>query len=323
MRYKDPVSFFRHLKDASPNHLCKCYLIIVPDPFERKKVLDKMLTIFSFKPFAVERYGRSRLFQEKELNSPSFLGEESLVIVDEFTNKLVSKHFFDKLSWGTFFLACASKKDLHGLDKQIEHLGVVFDLSLEKPWEKKKRLEKQFMYLAKKQQVQISQSAIEALFARSGLDPSLLEQEMNKLILYAKEKQQITIQDVQKISSIDSEISGWQMAEQMIWEGKRCSHVCLDSHLFFPLIGALRSQLQFGYKLASLLHQKSSLQEIQAHFPKVWPKTLDKKKRVVERKGGSFFQKALSTLYEVELLSKDRVQNYQVLIDYFYGHLQI
>lgn len=317
MRYKDPVSFFRHLKDASPNHLCRCYLVIVPNAFERKKVLDKMLTFFSFKSLSIEKYDYSRPFQEKELSSPSFLGEESLVIIDDFSSKLVSKYFLEKLSWGIFFFACSSKKDLNGWDKKVEKEGVIFDLSLEKPWEKKGRLEKQLKYLANKQEIQISQEAIESLFIRLGMDPSLLEQEMNKLIMYAKEKKEITLQDVKEVSSVNYEISSWQIAEKIIWEEKSIPNTRFDSHLFFPLIGALRSQLQVGYRLSVLIDQKRSLQEIQTQFPKIWPKILEKKKSVAEKKGTLFFQKGLSSLYEIELLSKDKVQNYRVLIDYF------
>ncbi len=44
MRYQNLKSFQKHLASAAPHKLCRVYLVLIPDDFERAKALDGILS---------------------------------------------------------------------------------------------------------------------------------------------------------------------------------------------------------------------------------------------------------------------------------------
>ena len=79
----------------------------------------------------------------------------------------------------------------------------------------------------------------------------------------------------------------------------------------------MRTQLQLGYRIAALTQRGTSPDEIRKRFPNVWPKMLERKKTIAQKKGEDFFKKGLKNLFETELLSKDSVSSYSALMERF------
>ena len=102
-------------------------------------------------------------------------------------------------------------------------------------------------------------------------------------------------------------------AEEMIWE----AGASFDPTLFHGLIPALRSQLELGLKLATLIEQQIPSHEWSSHLPKIWPKILEKRASAASRLGSSYFRKGIEKLFQIELLSRSQSTQFGALLDLF------
>lgn len=294
------------------------YLVIINGVQERAEVFQKL----NRKEHSLEKFSPDvemhTLFDA--LLSPSLFGGETVVMLDECD--LLNKKDAEKLAEfleknepvGTLLLGAKGKTPLV---KVVEKVGSVLDMSAEKPWERDKRLFDAMIHLAKEQGKWLSGDAADLLIEKIGADFSFLSQEIHKLICFVGDRPNIERSDVFRISATNSLETPWKTAEEIVWEGGGAK---FDASGFFGLIFSLRAQLQMGAKITSLIESGVPSNEWNAHFPKVWPKTLEKRKSQAMTRGSLYFQKGLETLLKVEMLSRTGSSS-QGLFDLFRSSL--
>lgn len=323
MRYTNYHSFQKQIQSAaSSGFLSRSYLIAALNDYERTSALDLILkTLLVNDRFSESFQGSS--FDKKVLfdflQSSNLFGGEPVAVVTE--GEKISKSefsFFQKLfplNWGYLIIASKSKSFLMDL---FEKEGIVFDQLLEKPWEKEKRILQTIEQKLKEAGKSIRPDVLASIIERIDLDAGTLNQEIEKLICYVGNKAQIEQSDVEAIIISNRKAAIWNLAESMIWEGNGL----LDESLFHPLIPTLRSQLQLGLKIASLLETNGTSEEFQRYLPKVFPKILEKRIQLAKKMGSAYFSNGLKALYQIELQSRLGSSQYRSLIDLFCAQLQ-
>lgn len=318
MKYQNVKSFEKHLSSASPDHLCRVYLVAIADNHERSQVLQSLVQKTLPPDCSLQRFSPDLECHElfDALQSPSLFGGDAVVLLDECEE--LKKKDVEKLSGfleknalcGYLFLGSKGKTPL---SKIVEKVGVVLDMTEEKPWDKEKRLAESLSEIAKKEGKRLSPDAIPLLFERLGMDISLLTQEIFKLSCYVGDRLTIERSDIFRISSTTSSHTLWQMAEEIVWEGRGS----FDASMFPGIIFSLRPQLQLGLKITTLLEDGIPLQEWTPYFPKMWPRTLEKRKEQAVRKGASYFKNGLEMLFKIESLSRTGSVQPEALFDLF------
>ncbi len=298
---------------------CRILFVIIPSDQERADVLQKVIKKISGTVEAFSPEMDCRAFFDA-LQSPSLFGGETIVFLDE-CERLLKKEaeaigeFLEKNSIVGYLLLGSRGKTLL---KGIEKIGSVLDMNGEKPWEKEKRIKETLIAMAKSEGKRLSSDAASLLIEKLGSDLSTLTQEMGKLICSVGDRKQIEQTDIFHLSATNTNETPWQIAEGMIWEGE---NGIFDQAILVPLIFSLRTQLEVGLKIASLLENGIPFSEWSQFFPKIWPKTLEKRKEQVIRKGSAYFKKGLEILYKVETLTRSSSIDPKVLYDFFRANL--
>lgn len=321
MKYQNLKSFQKHLSSAAPHNLCRMYLVAIGDDFERTQALEVILSYLPVSPVRLSGVDSELSTILDAMQSGSLFGE-AVVVVDE-VEKMAKKQLqilSDSMGApaGYVLFGARSKTPLAAL---VEKEGVVLDLLEEKPWDKEKRLAEQLNDRAKNAGKRLGPDAAPLLFERLGVDPALLESEVDKLICYVGDRPAITREDILQISPASRTATLWQTAEDVIWEGGEFPQI--DQTAFHGLLPALRNQLHLGLTLATLIQQQCPSDQWNRYLPKLWPKTLEKRSSQAARLGSAYFQKGLEKLFEVELLSRTQSTQYRALLDLFRAQIHV
>lgn len=323
MKFRQTNSFFSHCSNAFPEHLCPFYLLIIPDDYERKICMDYVKKIFEKTSVYVKKYQAEDALVGKiiqECSSLNFFSNSTLIIIDQIQKMNDLAKFsqnIQKMHEGYFLIGTPSSKGVEKLEKNIEKNGVILDLSQEKPWERQERIVHHLRRVANKENITITEKALERLIQKISLDLASLEQELRKLICYAKESKKITEKEVNEAIADLTEPSVWQLAQFVIWDRKYPNISFVDNSVVSLFLIAIRQQLQFGWELTNLIEKNAKNIQIQAHFPKVWPKLLEQRKKQIPRFPPSYFTQGLKDLFSLELTLRDSVKNATIPIDLF------
>lgn len=321
MRYTNLKGFEKHLTASAPHQLCRVYLIQSADDFERKQALDAVLHyVLSPDGLATRFFGSDAtvLNVMEALNSFSLFSPQSVVVVDDADKKLIEEldvHFKEPRSFGYLIIGSRHKVNV----RFIEMHGVILGLTDEKPWEKEKRWTEQLHEKARAAGKRLAPDAALWMIERLERDAALLVSEMDKLLCYCAHKSTIDRTDVEQICSASRIHTLWQVADDLVW-GKifRADSLDMrDSSFFYGLLASLRQQLMIGLKMHDLTHRKISFSEWSSFFPKIWPKTLEKKAQIAQRYGVEYFRGGLDRLFDVELLAKNSAVPLDALFDFF------
>lgn len=315
MKYENLKSFQKHLSSAAPHNLCRQYLVAIADDFERTQAIDQILSYFNTPPNRLSCDKNSLLDCIDAMQSMSLLGE-SIVVLDE-AEKLSKKEMQTLIDHLSGIVVIGARSKAANLFAAVEKEGVVLDLLSEKPWDKEKRLAANLGDRAKNAGKHLSPDVPPLLLERLGVEPAVLESEIDKLICYVGDRPVISREDVLAISPLSKESTLWSQAEDAVWEGKEFPVV--DSTAFHGLVPALRSQLHIGLCLSTLIEEKRPSEEWGQYLPKLWPKTLEKRSSAAARLGSAYFRKKLEKLFEIELLSRSQSTQYAALLELFHG----
>jgi len=314
MVFVDFLAFDKHLK--ANYQTSKVYLIFLPDSYERREVLDHIHSVYlNYEKIAFEAVEENIPKIQSEILSPSLFCSEKLIYLDDLSqlkkNSLTIKSMPPNI---VLVGGCSSKK--HPLSKNLTDQAVILDLSKEKPWDKEKRLGSYLQTLVAKEKKRISPALVTMLFEKVGTDLALLKQQIDKLLSFAADRQEITEQDITLVVEDEKSQTAWKLGEEIVWQNKwKFSVDQVDTSLFFPLVAALRHQLQLGYQICSLLEE--GVKDLASHFPKVYPNTL--KKRIAEAKafGKEYFKEGIKELYQMEINSKTYSHSFSAYLDQF------
>lgn len=315
MKYQNLKLFEKNLFS---HDTCRVYLVQMSSDQERSATLQKIVESALPSTHSLERFSKDVECRElfDAMLSPSLFGGDGVVLLDEceaLKKKEVEKltEFLEKGFLAGYLLLGARGKT--PLSKVVEKIGLVLDMTEEKPWDRDKRLTETLAEMAKNEGKWLSPDAIPLLLECAGPDISLLTQEVQKLICYVGDRPTIERSDIFRICGANTLDTPWQIAEEIIWEGKGT----FDASGFHGLIFSLRSQLQLGLKITSLLDAGIPGSEWAPYFPKIWPRTLEKRKEQAARKGTKYFKQGLEMLYKIESFSRTGSMSVEALFDLF------
>ncbi len=318
--------FRGYLEEAFSKKLPSFFLVISPDPYDRKKIIDLICRYLPHKnTYSVERLSAkddSVLKMKSQLDAPSLFGGDPLIIYEDVESiKKSDIKELSKLLKGSIFgyLLCGAKIKPSNL-ADFEKAGVVLDLTYEKIWEKHKRFAELIVSKCAQAKKSISPEAVESFLDQAGFDRAQIEQEIEKLITYVGDKLQVEVKDVEEVIVSIKQHTLWQIAEKIIWGDRDVVFEEMDMSFFHGLLAALRFQLQLGLKIASI--QETDEEGFDRYqLPRMNPKVFQLRKEIAAVRKSYFFKNALTYLYEIDLLSKNQVNYPQLLMDFFISKL--
>jgi DNA polymerase-3 subunit delta len=299
MKFTNLSAFEKHLQEAAPLHLARVYMVVAPTEFERRKIVE--MVISAIKPDTQARFDALEIPVEKliaELTTFSLFGKRPLTIFDGF-DKLKKAAlepllaYLSKENCSAFLILTAtSLKGCQEVYEKGKKEGVLVDLSEEKSWDKEKRLREYLVKEAVLQGKTLDAALTAHLLKEIGTDMGALQGELFKLIAYTGSRSRITLDDASAICTSNHTQTGWQVAENIVWETTPAIPSSVDTTFLITLIGQIRYHLQVGMQIAegTIPHLKSSQAD------KFIAKT-----RIY---GPRYFRKSLEALFELELAAK-------------------
>ncbi|MDN3506448.1 MAG: hypothetical protein P0S96_04390 [Simkaniaceae bacterium] len=325
MKFQKLEALEKHFKEAYPEHLSSIYVVICSADSERKKILSsltqKLKADCDFKKCpllkdAIEHLGGASLFSGKV--AALFDGVDQLV---KSEGDLLKQYVQSPNPQGYLLLGASSAKSITELYKVGKKEMVILDLSKEKPWEEKARLQQWIVQVIHHNKKKIAPDAVEALLSRLPPDRLLLQQEIDKLLCFVGDREQITRTDIETICSTSQELNVFHLARDLVWNKVGQVPLISDLSLLLPLVGGLRAQLEMGLKMSALLKKGTSPDAISEAFPRLWPKALQEALSGTKQKGEAFFKKGLIALFDFELGLKTSKSKPETLFTRFCGEI--
>jgi len=318
LRFQQFSALQKHIQSSeSLKQVPKSYLIVHPQREERRRLLEELGKELT----SVSKNAATAFFEGEEtswgqvidtLMSPSLFGDEQIVVWNGLKNLPEqvlekSRDYILNPTPGTFFVMGAeSAKGFSDLYQNTKKELILLDFSEEKPWDKQKRIQQEMFLLIKKEGKRISPDAWNKLTFLTGLEPLILESELMKVITYIGERKDILERDVEAIASSSSTATGWQLADGLVWtENLSIPSASIDPAFLLGLLGQVRFYIQQGRQVGLCLQQKMTPEEIGKQMPQLKPAQFQKVASNLRLRKMAYFDEALSTLYEVELLSKN------------------
>lgn len=293
MKYVKIDPFEKHLEEALPDHPSQLYFILMEDPFERRYLAERIAMRLGIPLTSCE--SAELLLQ---LESPSMFAEKGVIICDEVSAK--------EIPLGEEWVLVLTGAKAPPFFKKLEKEAVTLDLTGEKPWDRKSRLQRWLLEHAREKRKTLTVDAAAYLVEFSHADFALLFQELEKALVYAGEEKTVTLEMIKTICSLDPKQNGWQLSEAVVWGGP----VHLGDTDLYGLVGQLRYQLQLGLQVASGKEP-----------PRASPKKLEK----IRRSGfeASYYLEGLKELFNLELKMRSNVSNQGLLLHHFRAKLTV
>lgn len=323
MKFSHLRAFEKHLASAAPDHFCQLYLIIGKENFERKAAFDKLRDYyfkgqkgdaFSVKTFESERLSLADLMGE--LNAGALFVKKRIVLIQdaEKLDKSVMQRlesYFEKPS-SSICLAISAASINHSTNfyRKGEKVGIVLELAEEKPWEKEKSIHIWIAEILAAEGRCIAQPASQLLVKFLGPQPSILQNELQKLICYIGDRKEIQLEDIAAIATTLAVETGWQLGDAIFCRDAaaalRISKSMLgDGVPFILLLRQLRSQFQIGLHISGILAQGGTPADISKQFPNLKGNILERNMRMAQGYGLKRYKEGLLKIDEFELQSKN------------------
>jgi DNA polymerase-3 subunit delta len=227
VRYDNFRAFQKHVKDAFPLYVSPVHLIIGKNAIENQEAVHFLLDLFlpnkEVRKLSLIQLEASQL-EEMQLSTAlhSFtLFSKTRVIwiqnIDKLkknVQELLEKFCSHFVSQQNIILSSSSPIVKNStFYKTIEKQGSILEFIEMKPWEKEKQLMDWLPKQAALSSIKISYAACQKLIKQIGLDAAILSQELEKIICYCGKREEITIEDVEKIGSYQSHETIWRLGE--------------------------------------------------------------------------------------------------------------
>ncbi len=314
MKLNSVSLFYQHLKKFTLDCLHGVYGILIDDRSERTYYAKKISLFCANFDNKIEVDSDS--IEEKFsclFEQMSLFGGSRLIIVEnleKITEKSAKKlvQFYKNLDNETKLILSGSSFPFNIYNEDI----LCLDLSGEKPWDKKKRYVDEAISLSKSAGKNLNCDVANILIDMVGMNFSSLKNEIDKLVLFAPDDvQNISIDDVKKISTTFKEDNFWQIADDLVWENKtipRPNFKNLSDWL------ALISQIRYFLYVAIELCQQIT-EDRPIKYKNLTQKRIDKYVAICTKVGVDHFINKLIKLFELELATKSDMRNPCVLWD--------
>lgn len=305
MKFQKLSAFEKHFREALSHHLSAIYVIVCPSESERKKILSSLAGHLKKRSDFLRAAQID--YALEHLNSGSLFSGTTSALYDGVDQLLkgemerLSDYCRSPNTESCLLLGSARIKEVTQLYQACKTDMVVIDLSKEKPWDEKERFLQWVIQTARLSKKQIRPDAAADLLDRFPRDRLLLQQEIDKLLCYVGERQEVTIGDVKAVCGSSVEQSPYQLAKAIVWEGKATPPISADAAFVIPLITAVRAQLEIGLKLCALQKKGAAKGDIERAFPRLFPKALQQCMHGAIQQGSHFFKKGLCALFDFEL----------------------
>lgn len=328
MKFQTVQAFEKYLQDTPKEQLGSLFSVMALDFLERKFLVDKLVSVFkkdnpSLDVIKMEISDQSLLTIREELETFSLFSSNKILVLKEVEK--ASKSLLDSLS--TYFKTAPAYpvifegQDFKNDPKFYEKLKkemIVIELTKEKPWEKKQRILSWIEGFCKKEKKTISKDVLESLYEKCQKDLSLVMQEVEKLIVYTGQEKAITLNHLNAICGVEGELNLWTLAEAVVWQDaeamwRKSLEFQMDTATFYPFLGQLRYHYQQGLKICQLVSQGLNFEELSQKLPQLQPKALQRYYDLTQNFSASYFTQALLLLFEVDVQSKSRSVDLQIL----------
>ncbi|MCB1181633.1 MAG: DNA polymerase III subunit delta [Chlamydiia bacterium] len=302
MKWKESNLFFENLKTS----FFPIFLIIVDKQEEQNHIIKEFEAHLLFKkiPNTVlthENFTLERFYEEVE-TVPFLSQKRALFIhgVDRFPGLILEKIIDYVLSpnqW-TILVFVASKLVAHSkFYIACDRCGGILHLSTKKPWEIEKETIDWLMHLAAKEGVVLKHSEAKHFIEAVGVDRLRLCKELEKVICYLGDRQEITRADIFAISSFISHETIWKLTDALFRKetvkALTISRSLLNQEIsIFLLLSTLRTQMQIPLQILSY-YRSGGHPAVGAAFPYLKGGVIEKKVQEAVSLGDSFFQKAI------------------------------
>lgn len=329
MKYQNLPAFEKHLVQAAGIQLSHVFLVVSPCSYERRKICDKITAAIRSKEgmisLQIQDGAQANIEQCVEgLNTTSLFSGKQILFLDGIDKikknglSVLANYISKPSPFSYLLLGANSSKGLMELYTKGKKELIACDLSDEKPWDHKDRLKKMLVDEIAGQGKRLSGEALEYLLENVGLNLPALQQEVEKLITFAGERNELSLQDVRALCSAQKSLTLWQLADAIAWKDPFPKlEETVDLSLLLPLLTQLRTQYQQGLTLAILLERGTPTGDMAHYVPKY-----DKILPHAKARKPSFFKRALDLLFEMEMMAKNGAEP-ALILDLFLSKLTL
>lgn len=323
MKYTNLRAFEKHLQDASPMHLSSVYMVVSKDDYSKAKAAE--LLISELMKGAINPEHSLKIFEAhkdlldeivEELNTFGFFSKKKLIVVHQAEKLVKADHetldvFLSKPTPNTTLIFTSSALTSNTtFYKKIEKAGVILDLPEEKQWEKEKSLPSWVMKVVSVSSKKIDSATAQYLVKRVGSDQTAVMKEIEKLLCFIGEKEEITVRDINLLCEETHQETIWQLGEALFKRESgaalQISHALLDEGMsFLGMLRQLRSQFQTDFQISCLLSNGAGPQEVVQQFPYLKGAILERHLNDSKNYGRQKFKEGLLAIDAIELQAKN------------------
>jgi DNA polymerase-3 subunit delta len=323
MKISNLRAFEKHIEGAAPAHFSRLYTIICKDPYLRKtastKLVDALLAQQQNRSLGLQLLDGDLLTKEalgNELGSMSFFCKDSVVLIENADKlrkpctEFLEGYFAKPNPAITLVLSATQINGNTNLYKKSEKAGIILDIPEEKPWEKEKIVAEWIRERFASAKKNASHPTAQYMVKLLGTELSLLHQEIEKIICYVGERQEITIPDISITCASVNVETAWQLGES-IFKGDvsaalRISKALLNDGVpFFSLLKQIRHQFETDFQVCGILSNGGSGAEIAQRFPYMKGMVLDRHIQMAQNYGLKKFRNGLIKIDETEVQAKN------------------
>lgn len=340
MKYNNLRALEKHLEGASPAHLAPVYMILGKDDFQRKEAYGRLIHHLlgpKADPLSLRVFDNDKIDIDaviEELQSLGFFSKKRVVVIHQAENLLKPATekilaYYENPSPSTFLVITASSiSGATNFYKKSETVGVILEIPEEKPWEKEKSLKDWIDQKAFGFGKKIDAQANQLLLKQIGTDQAVLNQEIEKLVCYVGDRQQISSHDVQAVCISVNVENVWQLGEAIFRRDAttalRISLALIqDGTPLLILLRQIRNQFQTDFQVCTILSQGGSASDVSKQFGYMKGSILEKHLQLATSYGLARFRKGMILIDETEFASKNSATDNAYLIERLIAKLVI
>lgn len=325
MKYSTADALKKHLAAAAPDHLSPLYVVLGKDDFLRKEgveVLKKTLGSAA-ETILVEGTKCSSSDLSDLFESFSMFSPKRLVIVQDaqMLDKACQEAVLAVLARPNpklfIVLEAVAIRANTQFYKALEKSGVVLQFPEEKPWEKEKRALSRVMEQFAKEAKRVTPDAAQLIIRTAGTDSSTLFQEVEKIILFVGEREEVGCEDVRAMVNNTAEQDIFQLRDAL-FSGRGADAFAIarkllaDPRLLLPVLRQLRTQVQM---FAQMLAHRGDISGIQQLYPWMRGTIFSRNWEVAKRLGIYKCREALLAIDGAEIKGKNSDMDPCLLFD--------